>query len=108
MSELLDPKRKEIRQIYESEFAGMTIDEISYEDLVEAREELIETLRKELTDDEKAFLVSLKEGQPKWSLMGIEGIEKLPAVQWKLKNIKSMNGKKLAEAVEKLRKVLGY
>ena len=107
MSELLDPKRKEIRQVYESEFAGMTIDAVSYEDLVKAREKLIQTLRKELTNDEKAFLLSLKEGQPKWSLMGIEGIEKLPAVQWKLKNIQRMSGKKHAEAREKLKKVLG-
>ncbi len=107
MSELLDPKRKEIRQVYESEFAGMTIDAVSYEDLVKARENLIQTLRKELTNDEKAFLLSLKEGQPKWSLMGIEGMEKLPAVQWKLKNIQRMSGKKHAEAREKLKKVLG-
>jgi predicted nucleotidyltransferase component of viral defense system len=108
MSELLDPKRKEIRQIYESEFAGMTIDTVSYEELLKARENLIEALRKELTDDEKVFLNSLKEGQPKWSLMSIEGIEKLPAVQWKLRNIQSMNKKKHAEALEKLKKVLGY
>ena len=108
MSELLDPIRKDIQQVYESEFAGMTIDEISYEDLVEARKELIETLRKELTHDEKAFHVSLKEGQPKWGFLGLENIENLPAVQWKLTNIKRMSGKKHAEAVEKLRKVLGY
>lgn len=108
MSELLDPKRKEIRQVYESEFAGMTIDAASYEELVKARENLIATLRKELTNDEKAFLLSLKEGQPKWSLMGIEGIEKLPAVQWKLRNIQTMNRKKHTEALEKLKKVLGY
>ncbi len=108
MSELLDPKRKEIRQVYESEFAGMTIDAVSYEELVKARENLIATLRKELTHDEKAFLLSLKEGQPKWSLMGIEGMEKLPAVQWNLKNIQSMNRKKHAEALEKLKNVLGF
>ena len=108
MSELLDPKRKEIRQVYESEFAGMTIDEVSYEDLVEARENLIETLKKELTNDEKAFLMSLKEGQPKWGLMGIKGIENLPAVQWKLMNIQRMSRKKQVEALEKLNRVLGH
>ena len=108
MSELLDPNRKDIRQIYESEFAGMTIDSVSYEDLLKARENLIETLRKELSNDEKAFLISLKEGQPKWSLIGIEGIENLPAVQWKLMNIQSMNRKKHAGALEKLKQVFGY
>jgi predicted nucleotidyltransferase component of viral defense system len=107
ISELLDPTRKDIQQIYESEFAGMTIDEVSYEDLVNAREKLIETLKEEMTDKEKAFMISLKEGQPKWSLMDIEGIEKLPAVQWKLKNIQRMTQKKRTEALEKLKKVLG-
>ena len=108
MSELLDPKRKDIRQVYESEFASMTIDEVSYEDLVAARENLIETLRKEMTNDEKAFLLSLKEGHPKWTLMGIEGIENLPAVQWKLMNIQRMSRKKHIEALDKLKKVFGY
>jgi len=85
----------------------MTIDEIAYEDLIVAREALIETVKVELTENEKAFLISLKEGQPKWNLMGIEGIEKLPAVQWKLKNIQKMSGKKRAESLEKLKRVLG-
>ena len=107
ISELLDPTRKGIRQVYESEFAGMTIDEIAYEDLIMAREALIQTVKNTLTDNEKAFLISLKEGQPKWNLMGIEGIEKLPAVQWKLKNIRNMSGKKRAESLEKLKRVLG-
>ncbi|GJL56610.1 MAG: hypothetical protein NPIRA02_37420 [Nitrospirales bacterium] len=108
ISELLAPTRKEIRQIYEHEFVGMTIDTVSYEDLLEARAHLIATLRKELTDDEKTFLLSLKKGHPNWSLLGVEGIEKLPAVQWKLKNIHSMHEKKHAEALEKLKKVLAY
>ena len=105
--ELLDPTRKDIRQVYESEFAGMTIDEIAYEDLIVAREALIETVQIKLTENEKAFLISLKEGQPKWNLMGIEGIEKLPAVRWKLRNIQKMSGKKRAESLEKLKRVLG-
>ena len=106
ISELLDPTRKDIRQIYENEFAGMAVDEIAYEDLIAAREALIETVKNALTDDEKTFLISLKEGHPKWTLMGIEGIEKLPAVQWKLKNIRHMSEKKRAEYLEKLRRVL--
>jgi predicted nucleotidyltransferase component of viral defense system len=38
MHELLDPKPKNIRRIYENEFAGMTVDPVSYEDLIMARE----------------------------------------------------------------------
>jgi len=106
ISELLDPTRKDIRRIYENEFAGMAVDEIAYEDLIAARETLIETVKNALTDNEKTFLISLKEGQPKWTLMGIEGIEKFPAVQWKLRNIRHMSEEKRAESLEKLRRVL--
>jgi hypothetical protein len=40
-------------------------------------------------------------------LIGIDGIEKLPAVQWKLTNIKKIPAKKQKELLEKLRRVLG-
>lgn len=108
MSELLDPTRKELRQVYESEFAGMTIDKIDYADLIAAREELIATLKRDLTQDERVFLVSLKEGQPNWALMSIQGMEKLPAIRWKLMNIQRMSKKKRIESLVKLKRVLGY
>lgn len=85
----------------------MTVEEIAYEDLITARETVIETLKKESTDDEKTFLVSVKAGQPNWSVMGIEGIEKLPAIEWKLTNIQKISAKKRAELLARLRKTLG-
>ncbi len=107
IQELLDPTRKDTRRIYESEFAGLTVEETAYEDLIAAREALIETLKKDLTGDEKTFLVSLKAGQPNWSVMGIEGIEKLPAIRWKLMNIRKISVKKRAELLDKLKRTLG-
>lgn len=106
MHELLDPTRKNIRRIYENEFAGMTVDPVSYEDLIMARETLVETLTKELTNGEKHFLVSLKAGQPKWDLVEIDGIEKFPAVQWKLANVRKMTAKKQRDLLDKLTRVL--
>ena len=106
MHELLDPTPKNIRRIYENEFAGMTVDPVAYEDLTAARDTLVEILGKQLTNDERQFLVSLKAGQPKWNLMEIENIEKLPAIQWKLTNIRKISAKKQKELLEKLRRVL--
>jgi predicted nucleotidyltransferase component of viral defense system len=105
--ELLDPKRKDVRRIYENEFAGMPIEEIAYKDLIAARETLVETLKRELTDDEKTFLVSIKSGEPNWSVLGLKGIEKLPALQWKLLNIQKMSAKKRGELLVKLKRTLG-
>jgi len=106
--ELLDPKRKDVKRIYEQEFAGMPIEEIAYRDLMAARETLVAMLRKELTDDEKAFLISIKSGDPNWTAMKIRGIEKLPAIQWKVANVRKMSAKKRGELLEKLKKTLGF
>ncbi|MBI4524043.1 MAG: nucleotidyl transferase AbiEii/AbiGii toxin family protein [Deltaproteobacteria bacterium] len=105
--ELLDPKRKDVRRIYENEFAGMPVEEIAYKDLIAAREKLIEALKKDLTDDEKTFLVSIKAGEPNWSVLGIKDIEKLPAIQWKLANIRKIGAKKRGELLGKLKRTLG-
>lgn len=104
--ELLDPKRKDVRRVYEQEFAGMPIEEIAYDDLIDARETVIETLRKELTADERTFLISVKSGGPNWSVMGLKDIDKLPALQWKLLNIQKMSAKKRGELLIKLKRIL--
>jgi len=40
--------------------------------------------------------------------LGIEGIEKLPAIQWKLANIRKISAKKRAELLDKLKRTLGW
>ena len=107
INELIDPCRQDIRKVYEREFAGLTSLPVQYEDLIAARETFIGILKSELTDQERKFLLSLKEGQPKWSLMKIEGIDQMPAIQWKLTNIKNMTSKKHAESLAKLKAKLG-
>lgn len=107
MNELLDPVRKDIRQAYESTFVGMATGSVDLEELLVAREAMINALHQGITQDEKEFLISLKEGTPKWSLLALEGIDKLPAVQWKLQNIKKLGEAKHSEALEKLKAKLG-
>ncbi|MDQ7818429.1 MAG: nucleotidyl transferase AbiEii/AbiGii toxin family protein [Melioribacteraceae bacterium] len=82
--ELLNPNLSDIRSIYEQEFFGMTQEEVSLEDLLLVRETLITEIKKSLTEDEKKFLISFKSLQPEWSLLGLPGIDILPAVKWKL------------------------
>ncbi len=106
MHELLDPKLKDIRQTYENELSGMTRDPISLEDLITTREQLTATLRKSLTDADRAFLLSMKAGEPDWSLLDLPGVEQLPALRWKLQNVQRMTPEKRAAAMAKLEKVL--
>jgi hypothetical protein len=50
-------------------------------DIPEARAQLIAKIRSLLTDTDKEFFLSFKDGNPNWKLLGIEVAEKLPAVQ---------------------------
>ena len=49
----------------------------------------------------------MKQGQPVWDLLELEGIKDLPAVKWKLLNILKMDPAKHRKAVDKLRDYLG-
>ena len=67
---------------------------ISIDELIETRLKLVNIIRKELTTDEKKFIVSLKKSTPEWDLLGIDKAKDLPAVQWKIINLKRMSGSK--------------
>jgi len=107
MIEILNPRFNDIRDIFENEFKELVTEKVSYEELCATRESLVSMLTNEVTPEEKHFLVSVKEGVPKWDLLGLEGVEKLPAVKWKLLNIGKMEPSKHRDAVNKLRDYIG-
>ena len=106
MIELLDPNLLDIQKVFDNEFKGMTRDTVGLQDLLETRNKLIISLKRMITKSEKEFLISFKKAQPKWDLLGHEGIPNLPAVKWKLFNIGRMDKRKHEIAVEKLRNYL--
>jgi hypothetical protein len=85
----------------------MVVEPVTADELRIAGERLVSRLREEMTEGEKRFIISVKEGKPEWDLLEVTGIENLPAVQWKLQNIRRMAPPKHREAVRKLRKYLG-
>ena len=106
MVELLDPRRQDLQSLYDQEFSGMTWEPVSLNELLSTREQLIGLIRRDITVDERQFLLSVKEGDPQWDLLGINGIADLPAVQWKLLNIRNMNHASHQQAVNKLKAYL--
>lgn len=106
MVELLNPNFIDISNIFENEFQGMTIDPVSLSDLLETRETLVKYVKTNLTEKERRFILSIKEVNPQWDLMGIEHIKDLPAVQWKLKNLDKIEKKKHQQAIAKLKSYL--
>ncbi len=107
MNELLKPKWKDMKPAFEKEFKGMTLEPLDLKQLVETRDKLLRLIHDGLTMPEKKFLLSLKDGEPDWNLLGLPGIERLPGLRWKLENIRQMSGKKREEQSARLRKVLG-
>ena len=106
MNELLNAKLKDGRSVFESAFSGMALIPVTYEELEQAMKKLIKTIKEGLKENDRKFLVSFKEGKPDWKLLGIQGVDKLPAVQWKLANLAKMDRKKHSQAVNVLKKVL--
>lgn len=107
MVEVLNPGFVDIRPVFETEFQGMTLEQVSFEDMEKTRKELVSMIAGGLSAEEKQFIVSVKEGVPRWDLIEIECVENLPAVKWKLLNIGRMNLSKHKKAVRKLRDYLG-
>jgi len=106
MSELLAPRLQDIRRLYADHFIGMTSEEVPFDDLVRIQRKLASTLVRALDDDEKDFLISMKRGEPEWSRLGIEHLAELPALQWKLINIRKMDSAKHKAALARLVKAL--
>lgn len=105
MQELLSPRPKDIRREFASDFAGMTSSEVAVENLESVRTVLFRELPASLDEAERRFLLSVKRIEPEWEILGLPGIERLPAIQWKLLNLSRLNKsnpKKYAKAFAEL------
>lgn len=106
MYELLSPNFQDFRQAYENEFIGMTSMGISYQELEIICKDLPGLILDTLSENERKFLLSVKMGNPDFSLLSISGLESFPAIRWKVENILKMESKKRTVAAEKLKSVL--
>lgn len=88
--ELLAPPPIPIEERYTEEFVGMTREEITLPELEAARTRLITDVRSRLTSKTAAFLLSLHDAEPDFALIDLPQAERLPAVQWKLLNLRRL------------------
>ena len=84
----------------------MTRETVGLEQLEATQAALMDAIRAQIEQRDVAFLLSLKRGQPDWSLLDLAGISELPAVNWKLTNIRAMAEGKRAESLARLEQVL--
>lgn len=105
LHEVLFPPMRDVAYEFESNFVGMTTEPVQLEQLLAAREQMIATLHAGLDAQEREFLVSMAQGDPRWELMGLEHLSELPAVQWKLQNLarlRATNRRKFEEQANAL------
>jgi predicted nucleotidyltransferase component of viral defense system len=106
IDEVLRPNFINQKTVFESQFTGMTDDKFTYDEFEKIREAFVLLVNNSLTDNEKAFLLSFTEGNPKWTDFDYS---KYPAVKWKLLNINKLrqnNFEKFRESIKNLECIL--
>lgn len=106
MAELLAPKCQDITPLYRTEFEGMAFEPVDPEQLQDTLPKLVTHIHKVLNDDDRHFLLDLKEGNTDWEKFVLPEVQRLPAIQWKIANLERMTPDNRREAALKLKKVL--
>lgn len=88
--ELLNPNLIELDKPFAHEFEGMTGEIVAIAELIETRQRLINDIQSRLGENAKTFLLSLHDTAPDFDAIGLPQAAKLPAVRWKLLNLKKL------------------
>lgn len=89
--ELLSPSLSKLDEPFAREFVGMTTIPITLEELAETRGRLLADIRARLNANTHRFLTTLHDGAPDFEAIGLPQAAELPAVRWKLLNLKKLS-----------------
>ena len=106
ISELIAPNQQDISSPYNAEFLGMTDFDIPLSMLYATFHKIARLTQFSMTNEDKEFLFFFKAGKPTWQLLGFNHVANLPAIQWKLHNIRKMEPEKHKEMLKKLERKL--
>jgi predicted nucleotidyltransferase component of viral defense system len=106
MAEILAPTRRDISAEYKRGFEGMVNTPVTLDELLQARENLIGQIVGKMPERHRRFLISIKRGEPDWALLDLPGVRDLPAVRWKLENLKRLSPEKRTELLMGLTEAL--
>lgn len=108
--EVLFARETNIDSTYVNEFNGMTRKPVELNTLLTVRRRLFSELPTALTPSHQQFLLSLVAVEPDWKLMKCAHLREMPALRWKLQNLRrlrSVNPSKFQEQTELLRQGFG-
>ena len=87
---LLAPTRKELHQEFERGLEGMMAHPLQLDALIQTREEMISEIVGCMPESHCKFLRTFARGEPEWELLKLGGVDKLPAVRWRMKKLASL------------------
>ncbi len=90
INEIINPNFLDQRVTMDKQFAGMTDESFSYEEFEQVRDTLVATIHKNLTEEDKQFLLGIKNVNPDWTSYNFQNY---PAIQWKLQNLQRLKDK---------------
>jgi len=90
LHEVLFPKRKNIAGLFESDFQGITTVPVGLDELEATRAQLQDSLPRSLSATHRDFLLSFVRLEPAWELVPFPHAQQLPALQWKLENLRRL------------------
>ena len=105
--ELIKPSLAEIDDAFAKEFEGMTVRPVSLSELKDARIRLTKDLLARLDDRAMRFLLSLHDAEPDFEVIGLPQAAELPAVRWKLLNLKKLKEQNPGKHAEQRQAIAG-
>jgi predicted nucleotidyltransferase component of viral defense system len=106
MAELLTVRPKDIATEFERGFVGMTEEAVTLEELIKARTGIKSLIVDAMPEPHRRLLLSVEQGEPDWSHLGLAGVEELPSVKWRLQNIRGLEAERRKTNVATLAGVL--
>ena len=91
--EVLFPKQLPLEPAFTNEFACMTRDAVQLTALDQTQARLLTELPRALSESHRDFLLPLVSAEPAWELMPFAHLEHLPALQWKLLNLRKLKAR---------------
>lgn len=103
LHEILSPNKPDIAPAFDREFAGMSSIEVTLDDLETTRIMLFAEVKARLTSERLAVLKGFLSGEPDFAPIGLERAAELPAIKWKLLNLKKLQKNNPAKHGDQIR-----
>lgn len=84
----------------------MTATDIPISTLLTTHRFVVDNVVTNMPEDHKQFLISFYRREPEWQLIGLEGLDRLPAIRWRELNLDKAGRETRADILRNLKQLL--